>query len=77
MEVTLDNIREIFSKEVDSKVDVKNMNAEESIYDQGVDSLDSSSAFLALEEAFGIIFSSSDIEKLDTLTKIKNFIAEK
>ena len=76
MEVTLDKIREIFSSEVDKKVDVKNMDPDTSFYDQGVDSLDSASVFLALEEAFGVNFSSSDIDKLNTLTKIKDFIEE-
>jgi acyl carrier protein len=76
MEVTLDKIREIFSSEVDAKVDVKSMNPSESMYDQGVDSLDSASVFLALEDEFGISFSSADIETLDTLNKIKEFIEE-
>jgi acyl carrier protein len=76
MEVTLDKIREIFSTEVDAKVDVKNMNPEESIYDQGVDSLDSASVFLSLEEEFGVSFSDNDISNLNTLNKIKTFIEE-
>jgi acyl carrier protein len=76
MEVTLDKIREIFSSEVDKKVDVKNMDPDISFYDQGVDSLDSASVFLALEEAFDVSFSSSDVDKLNTLTQIKDFIAE-
>ena len=76
MEVTLDKIREIFSSEVDAKVDVQNMDPDASFYDQGVDSLDSASVFLALEEAFDISFSSSDIDKLDTLNRIEEFIGK-
>jgi acyl carrier protein len=77
MEALLDKIREIFLKEVDARVDVKNMNPDESIYDQGVDSLDSASAFLALEDEFEVGFSDNDITALDTLNKIKTFIENK
>jgi acyl carrier protein len=74
MEVTLENIRSIFRSEVDVRVDVENMDADSSITDQGVDSLDRSSAFLALEESFGVTITDRDIEELVTLNKILNFI---
>jgi acyl carrier protein len=77
MEVSLEQIREIFLREVDKKVDVKNMDPDASLSDEGVDSLDSASIFLALEDEFDIKFTDNDIEQLDTLNKIKVFIESK
>ena len=74
MKVTLEQVKEIFANEVDSKVDVKGMDPNESLSDQGVDSLDNSSAFLALEDQFSVKFTDQDIEKLDSLNKIVDFI---
>lgn len=76
MEVTLENVKAIFKKEVDPRVDVENMDPNKSITDQGVDSLDRSSAFLSLEDEFGITVTDSDIEQLDTLYKILGFIKQ-
>jgi acyl carrier protein len=77
MEVSLEQIREIFLREVDKKVDVKNMDPDASLSDEGVDSLDSASVFLALEDEFDIKFTDKDIAQLDTLNKIKVFIESK
>jgi|tagenome__1003787_1003787.scaffolds.fasta_scaffold18727723_2 acyl carrier protein len=77
MEVSLEQIREIFAREVDKKVDVKNIDSHASLSDEGVDSLDSASVFLALEDEFNVKFTDDDIAKLDTLNKIKAFIESK
>lgn len=77
MEITLENIKAIFRKEVDARVDVENMDPDQSITDQGVDSLDRSSAFLSMEEEYGVTITDNDIEVLDTLNKIKEFIERK
>jgi acyl carrier protein len=74
MNITIENIKAIFRKEVDARVDVEGMDPDKSISDQGVDSLDQSSVFLALEDEFGIKIEDEDIEKLNTLNKIFEFI---
>lgn len=74
MEITLDDIKDIFEREVDARVNVKNMDPDKSISDQGVDSLDTSSVFLEIEEHFSIKITDSDIERLDTLNKILEFL---
>jgi acyl carrier protein len=74
MNITIENIKAIFRKEVDARVEVEGMDPDKSISDQGVDSLDQSSVFLALEDEFGIKIEDEDIEKLNTLNKILEFI---
>ena len=74
MEVTLENVKSIFKEEVDKRVNVENMDPDKSMSDQGVDSLDRSSAFMALEDNFNVTISDLDMEKLDTLNKIVDFI---
>ena len=76
MEVTLENIKEIFKKEVDPRVDIDNFNPDQSIIQQGVDSLDRSSVFLALEEAFNVRITDGQIEQLGTLNSILSFIQQ-
>lgn len=77
MGITLEDIKSIFRQEVDKRVDVENMDPAISITDQGVDSLDRSSAFLALEDEYGVTITDSNIEELDTLNKILAFLKEK
>ena len=76
MDITIENIKAIFRKEVDKRVDIEGMDPDKSITDQGVDSLDQSSVFLALEDEFGVKIEDNDIEKLDTLNKILLFIKQ-
>ncbi len=61
---------------MDKRVDVKGMDPDKSITEQGVDSLDQSSVFLALEDEFEVKIENKDIEKLDTLNKILEFIKQ-
>lgn len=74
MEITLENIKVIFKREVDPRVDIDNFNPDQSIMQQGVDSLDRSSVFLALEEEFNVKITDGQIEQLGTLTSILNFL---
>jgi acyl carrier protein len=76
MEITIENIKKVLKKEVDARVDIENMDADKSITDQGIDSLDQSSAFLALEDEFNISIPGKEIEKLDTLNKIVAYIKQ-
>jgi acyl carrier protein len=76
MEVTLENIKEIFKREVDPRVDIDNFNPDQSIMQQGVDSLDRSSVFLALEEEFNVKITDGQIDQLGTLNSILDFIQQ-
>jgi len=74
MEITLENIKEVFKREVDPRVDIDNFNPDQSIIQQGVDSLDRSSVFLALEEEFNVKITDGQIDQLGTLNSILDFI---
>jgi acyl carrier protein len=74
MKATLEKVKEIFRAEFDQRIDVMNFNPDVSYLDQGVDSLDRSSVFLAIEEAFGVHVPDKEIASLDTYNKIVDFI---
>jgi acyl carrier protein len=76
MEITLENIKAIFKSEVDPRVDIDNFDPDRSIMQQGVDSLDRSSVFLALEEAFNVKITDGQIEELGTLNSILDFLQQ-
>lgn len=76
MEITIENIKNIFKNEVDTRVDVENMDPDTPLTDQGIDSLDQSSVFLALEDEFDITIPNIEIEKLDTLNNIMKYIKQ-
>jgi acyl carrier protein len=74
MKATLEEVKNIFKQEVDTRIDVTNMDPSLNIGDLGIDSLDRSSIFLALDDAYGVSFTDDDIQELDTLNKIIDFI---
>lgn len=74
MKATIERIKEIFRAEVDQRIDVLNFDPDVSYLDQGVDSLDRSSVFLAIEEEYDIRISDKEIATLDTYKKIVDFI---
>lgn len=70
MKATLEQIITILAKEVDARVDVPGLMPDADLADQGIDSLDKSSIFLALEDEFGVSFTDEQIGELNTLNKI-------
>lgn len=74
MDANIQNIKAILKEEVDEKVDVDNLDPDISLMDQGVDSLDRSSVFLRIEDEFGVSISDQQIEELDTINKIIEFL---
>ena len=74
MKATLEEVKNIFAQEVDASIDVPDMDPTLSIGDYGIDSLDRSSIFLALDDAYGVSFTDGDIKNLDTINKIIDFI---
>jgi len=74
MEPNIQKIKTLFKEEVDKKVDVDNLDANLSLMDQGVDSLDRSSIFLRLEDDFGVTISDDQMEELTSINKIIEFL---
>jgi acyl carrier protein len=74
MKATLEEVKNIFAQEVDATIDVTDMDPSLNIGDLGIDSLDRSSIFLALDEKYGVPFTDGDIKNLDTINKIIDFL---
>ena len=74
MKATLEEVKDIFAQEVDATIDVTDMDPSLNIGDLGIDSLDRSSIFLALDDKYGVSFTDGDIKNLDTINKIIDFI---
>ena len=74
MKATLEEVKDIFAQEVDTTIDVTDMDPSLNIGDLGIDSLDRSSIFLALDDKYGVSFTDEDIQELDTINKIIDFI---
>ena len=76
MDVTINTIKDIIKKE-ELNIDVEKMEAEVPLKEQGIDSLDMYSILLKLEVTFEIKIPDEDIDKLDNLKNIMNYIMEK
>jgi|TARA_B100001971_G_C17786475_1_gene332324 acyl carrier protein len=75
MDVTINTIKDIIKKE-DLNVDVEGMEAEVPLKEYGIDSLDMYSILLKLEVTFEIKIPDEDVDKLDNLKNIMNYIKE-
>lgn len=74
MKATLEKLKEIFKREVDQRIDVESFDPDVSVMEQGVDSLDRSSVFLAMEEEFNVKFTDADVVNLESYNQIIEFI---
>lgn len=73
MEKTKENLISILS-EATHKENLEEINFNQSMKDQGIDSLDAMSFFFAIEKAFDIKISIDDQNKMQSLNDILNFI---
>ncbi|WP_424963022.1 acyl carrier protein [Ekhidna sp.] len=73
----IDKIREILKEEANPQVNIDEMSLTDSWDDAGIDSLDKSSIFLALEEGFGVSFEDEEIDSVDTIQQVDDLIASK
>lgn len=74
MKATLEDVKKIFAEEVDAFIDMTNADPSLNIGDLGIDSLDRSTIFLALDDKYEVSFTDEDIQELDTINKIVDFI---
>jgi len=75
--IELNKIKEILKGEVNPNVDVDKMKIDDSWNSVGVDSLDRSSIFLAVEENFDIEISDEEIEEIDSIESLIKLIERK
>ena len=74
---TIEEIKEIIKEEVKERVDIDALDGAASLDDAGVDSLDMSSAFMNIEDKYGIKIPDADIEKLRTVNDIVSYVNDK
>ena len=74
MNITSDDIKRILKKEVSPNVDVDKMTDSDSWTTAGVDSLDRSSFFLTLEEELGVEIADEDLDNLDSIQDLLDYI---
>ena len=74
MKTNQKEIIEMMKNEVESYVDYDNFSTSATLMSQGVDSLDLNSLIFALEEKFEITIPDSDMEKLETVDGIVEYI---
>lgn len=76
MKATIQNIKAIM-EEADILGDIEQLNANLSLNEQGVDSLDMANIYLLIEEKFSIKIPDEDIAKVQTLDTIVEYINNK
>ena len=74
MDVNLENLKDLFKREGDPSLSIDELGDNENFIDFGVDSLDRSSIFLAIEDDFGVRIPDDKIEELQTLNDLVEYI---
>lgn len=77
MKIEITEIKKIIKSEVSPNVNIDAMSENDSWDEAGIDSLDRSSLFLAIEEAFDIEVSDEAIEEIDNIQDLINYIDSK
>jgi acyl carrier protein len=75
MEKTTESIISVLS-EATHKEDLQNIDLDQNLKDQGIDSLDIMSFFFSLEKQFEVKISSEDQSKLHNINDILNFLKQ-
>lgn len=72
---TINEIKEIIKAEVNDRVNVEEIPGDSKLEDYGIDSLDRSSIFMAIEDKYDISIPDADLSKLTTLDGIIDYIS--
>ena len=74
MAITVQEIKVILKSEVSNLVDVASMTEDTSWDSSGVDSLDKTSFFFAIEEKYSVEVSDNTVESIDTIKDLIKFL---
>lgn len=77
MEVNIENLRKTLRAEVDQSLSIDELRDDDNFIDYGIDSLDRSSFFLAIEDNFGVHIPDEEVDSLETLNAILDYIKVK
>lgn len=73
MTINIEGIREAI-KNADVQLDADSVPSNASLRDAGMDSLDMFNVFLEIEKSFGIQIPDDEIDKLQTIEAIQNYL---
>lgn len=76
MKATIENIKEIIEK-ADVLGDVSQMRSDVLLSEQGIDSLDVVNVYLLIEEEFDVKIPDEDLNKVQTIDAIVEYVNEK
>ena len=77
MKITVEEIVAVLKKEVETRIDYETLKSDIALTQQGMDSLDRLTFFLAVEEQFGLKIEESEMDKLQTIDDIIAFAETK
>jgi len=71
--MTEQDLREMMRKAFKT-MDVAAVDADESLYDAGLDSLDHATLLLAVQESFGVAIPDADVDKCQSIAAIVDYV---
>lgn len=74
MKISKEQIVQIILDEASNIKEADLANTGATLSDQGVDSLDQSSVFLAIEEKFGVAIEDDELDQVQTIDEIVDFL---
>ncbi|QIR75447.1 acyl carrier protein [Sulfurospirillum diekertiae] len=76
MEISIENIKKLIVL-ADVVIDVEKIDVNKSLVEQGIDSLEFVNICLVIEETFGIKIPDEDLEDLNTINNIIDYVRSK
>lgn len=76
MEISVENIKKLIVL-ADVVIDVEKIDVNKSLTEQGIDSLEFVNICLVIEETFGIKIADEDLEDLNTINNIIDYVRSK
>ncbi len=73
--ITTDKVKEIFAS-INDQIDASDLDDNKKLTDQGLESLDTFDFFLQIEDDYGVKVSDDQMDKLNTIQKIVDYVNE-
>ncbi|WP_417372060.1 acyl carrier protein [Gelidibacter japonicus] len=73
--ITTDKVKEIFAS-INDQIEAADLDDNKNLTDQGLESLDTFDFFLQIEDDFGVKVSDDQMDKLNTIQKIVDYVNE-
>ncbi|MFT7157513.1 MAG: acyl carrier protein [Parvicella sp.] len=77
MELSIENLKQLLAQTSSIGDDVLGFDDDKPLDDQGVDSLDTLDYLLKVEEAYSVAIPDEDIDKVNTINKLYNYLKNK